>query len=99
MLAEGFAANLSTLPALQFRCRLSNEQAAEICGVSLRTYRRWLKTGKPSPLAVRHLAVLTGYVPWDGWQGWEVNAGLLLPPGYSKYGIAPGEFFAILYYH
>ena len=98
MLSEGFAANLSTLPALQFRCRLSNEEAAKVCGVSLRTYRRWLSTGKPNPLAVRFLAVLAGYVPWDGWQGWEVHGGFLFPPGYSKNGIPPGEFFAVPYY-
>ena len=97
-LAEGFAANLATFPALQRRCRLSNEKAAALCGVSLRTYRRWLRTGKPSACAVRLLSVLAGYVPWDGWDGWEVHGGLLFPPGYSRHGIAPGEFFAIIYY-
>jgi len=60
---------LATFRALQLRCRLSNEQAARVCGVSLRTYRRWRATGRPNTGAVRLLAILAGYVPWDGWQG------------------------------
>ena len=98
LLAEGFAANASTLHAIQFRARLTNDQAAERCGVSLRTYRRWLANGNPNAGAVRLLAILAGYVPWDGWLGWEVHQGLLFPPGYAKHGIAPGEFFAVTYY-
>jgi hypothetical protein len=65
-LAEGFAANLSTLHALHFRCRLSNHQAAALCGVSARSYRRWLATGTANAGAVRLLAILAGYVPWGG---------------------------------
>lgn len=89
---------MATLRALQFRSRLSNQQAADLCGVSLRTYRRWLSTRKANAGAVRLLAILAGYVPWDGWQGWEVHQGLLFPPGYSKNGIAPGEFLALPFY-
>jgi hypothetical protein len=47
---------------------------------------------------LRLLAILAGYVPWDGWQGWEVHGGHLFPPGYAKGGITPGEFFALPYY-
>ena len=66
--------------------------------MSPRTYRRWLATGNPSPTAVRLLAVLAGFVPWAGWDGWEVHNGSLFPPGYTKGGIGPGEFFALVFY-
>ena len=98
VLAEGFAANPAVLRDLQARCGFSHVQAAEACGVSLRTYRRWRSEGNPNPGAVRLLAVLAGFVPWDGWQGWEVHKGYLFPPGYSTGGIPPGEFFALVFY-
>jgi hypothetical protein len=86
---------LATFQALQFRCRLSDEQAAELCGVSPRTYRRWRSTGKPNAGCVRLLAVHAGYVPWDGW---EVHGGFLFPLGSRRNGIAPGELFTLVYY-
>ena len=98
LLAEGFAANLTTLRALQQYCRLTNDQAATLCGVSGRTYRRWLSTGKPAPGAVRLLAILAGFVPWDGWDGWEVHRGCFFPPGYTHGGISPGEFQALVFW-
>ena len=66
--------------------------------MSVRTYRRWLQHGNPSPTAVRLLAILAGFVPWAGWFGWEVHNGSLFPPGYRKGGIGPGEFFALVFY-
>ncbi|WP_200375316.1 hypothetical protein [Thiocystis violacea] len=98
LLAEGFAANPKTLRALQRACRFSDEQAAAACLVSLRTYRRWLSSGNPDPTALRLLAVLAGFVPWSGWDGWEVHNGYLFPPGYSRGGIPPAEFFALVFY-
>lgn len=97
VLAEGFAANPSTLSALQQYCRFSNEQAAAACGVSPRTYRRWRSVGNPPAGALRLLAVLAGYLPWDGWHGWEVHNGYLFPPGYRRGGILPGEFLALVF--
>lgn len=97
ILSEGFAANPTTFRDLQARCGFSNAQAADACGVALRTYRRWLSEGNPNPGAVRLLAILAGYVPWDGWQGWEVHRGFLFPPGFSKGGILPGEFHALVF--
>ena len=96
--AEGFAANPTTLGALQLACRFTDEDAAAACCVSLRTWRRWRATGQPDPTAVRLLAILAGFVPWVGWDGWEVHNGLLFPPGYSRGGIPPGEFFALVFY-
>lgn len=66
--------------------------------MSVRTYRRWLQHGHPSPTAVRLLAILAGFVPWAGWDGWEVRQGSLFPPGYRKGGIGPGELFALVFY-
>jgi hypothetical protein len=97
LLAEGFAANLSTLKDLQRRCRLSNTEAATLCGVSLRTYRRWTSNGNPHPGAVSLLALLGGFVPFKGWEGWEFDNGCLFPPGYSKNGLTPGDFFALVF--
>ena len=97
VLAQGFRANLSALPLLQLLCGLTDQQAAAVCCVSPRTYRRWRKSGQPHPVAVRFLAVLAGYVPWDGWQGWEVHKGLLFPPGFSRHGISPGYIQAITF--
>ena len=54
LLAEGFAANLATFRALQQRGRLTLAEVAESLCVSPRTVRRWLKTGKPDPVAGGH---------------------------------------------
>lgn len=98
LLSEGFAANVSALRALQQRCGFSNQQAATLCGVTLRTYRRWRATGKPTPGAVRLLAILAGFVPWAGWDDWEVHRGCLFPPGFSRGGISPGDFQALIFW-
>jgi hypothetical protein len=97
LLSESFAANPATLKALQQRCRFSNAEAASLCGVALRTYRRWRCEGNPAPAALRLLAILAGFVPWDGWDGWEVHRGLLFPPGYRRGGITPGDFYALVF--
>lgn len=44
--AEGYSGNLTTLPRLQHRCRFTNEQATQVCFVSVETYRRWLTDRK-----------------------------------------------------
>ena len=63
--------------------------------VSLSTYLRWLRTGKPNPTAVKLLAVLAGYVPWQGWDGWEMHNSYLFPPGYNRNGFSSGHIFAM----
>jgi transcriptional regulator with XRE-family HTH domain len=77
---------------------LSNEQIAELLGISPETWRRWLTDRKPNPAAVRLLAILAGYMPWDGWQGWAVENGYLFPPGFRKNGLRPEEYQAVIYY-
>ena len=60
-------ANLTALRALQQRCGFDVAEAADALCVSTRTYRRWLQHGNPSPMAVRLLSLLAGFVPWSGW--------------------------------
>ena len=63
LLAEGFAANLATLKPLQQRLGLTHAEVAALCGVSPRTYRRWLCDSNPHVAPLRLLAILAGYVP------------------------------------
>lgn len=86
------------MPALLKRLSLSSTDAATAVGVHPRTLRGWIAEGKANPAALKLLAVLAGFVPWSGWAGWECEHGLLFPPGYSKNGIPPGEFFALVFY-
>ncbi|GAB4302434.1 MAG: hypothetical protein Kow0096_23920 [Thiohalomonadaceae bacterium] len=95
LLHQGWTGNLTTLRELQLFAGLSNEDAARLCLVSPETYRRWRRDRSPNPTAVRLLAVLAGYVPWRGWDGWEVHSGLLFPPGYSRHGVAPADILAL----
>jgi hypothetical protein len=99
VLHQGYLGNLTTLRTLQLLCGYSIEEAAQATLVSPETFRRWRSDRKPNPAAVRLLAILAGYVPWHGWDGWEVHNKLLFPPGYSRYGLAPGEILALPYLH
>jgi transcriptional regulator with XRE-family HTH domain len=90
----GWMGNLPSLQDLQQRAGLTLHEAADALLVSPETYRRWRADRKPNPTAVRLLAILAGYVPWSGWQGWEVHRGLLFPPGYRRNGIGPGDLYA-----
>jgi hypothetical protein len=98
LLARGFAADPATLGALQITCRFTDDEAASACFVSVDVWRRWKTDGDPNPAAVRLLAILAGFVPWIGWDGWEVHNGYLFPPGYRRGGIPPHEFFALVFY-
>ncbi|BAO44393.1 hypothetical protein [Thiolapillus brandeum] len=89
--------NLSSLHELQHRAKLTNEQAALLCGVTVRTWRRWKKDNSAQPAALRLMAILAGHVPWSGWDGWEMHNGYLFPPGFSRNGILPGHLLAIHY--
>lgn len=87
------ADKMSSLRALQYHCRMSPAEAAAFLGVTPRTYRRWLK-GSPPEWARLLLAIRAGFVPWDGWQGWQmVNAGIV-PPGYRD-AVTPGQIMAV----
>jgi len=70
ILAEAYADKVSALGELHLLAGLNNSSAAELCGVSLRTYRRWRRRQAPVTAARRLLAVLAGFVPWAGFAGW-----------------------------
>ena len=71
--------------------------AAERLGVSWETFRRWGYRCPPPVPAVRLLAVLGGYVPWPGWEGFEVVGGRLWVPGYSTFSVEPSDLFRLPY--
>ena len=98
MLAEGFAANPSAFAALEQRLSFRTADTAAACLVHPRTVRLWRASSRPNPTAVRLLAILAGFMPWVGWDDWEIHRGYLFPPGYRRAGILPGEFFALIYY-
>lgn len=85
-----------TLLELRRRNRLSNAEAAEFLGVTLRTFYRWLHHGGPE-WAKLLLALRAGFIPWDGWQGWEMHKGYLIPPGFRSGGYCAGEILAMCY--
>lgn len=97
ILADAYQGNLTTLRELQLRLQVTEPQAAALCCVSPETYRRWIRDRTPNPTAVRLMAILAGYVPWPGWQDWEVHNGHLFPPGFTRYGLRPGHILAIPY--
>ncbi len=75
-------------------CGRCNSAAAS----ALRTYRRWRCQGNPTPAAVRLLAILAGFVPWVGWEDWEVHRGYLFPPGFSRQGLTPADFHTLAFW-
>ena len=89
------ADKLSSLRAQQYECRFSADQAAGFLGVSVRTYRRWLRD-KPPEWARLLLAIRAGFVPWDGWQGWQMVNDGIVPPGYRD-AVTPGQIMAVPY--
>lgn len=95
LLQSAFMGDVTTLRQLVLFAGMSHEEAAKLCMVSPATFRRWLSDRKPNPTAVKLLAVLCGYVPWEGWEDWEVHNGYFFPPGYDRNGIAPGDILAI----
>lgn len=93
-LALGYAGKLPNPKELRRLCRFTPEEAAAACLVSPETYRRWERDRPSNRTAVRLLAILAGYVPWPGWEAWEVHRSLLFPPGYKTRGIGPGHIYS-----
>ena len=94
-----FNGNTDYLPNLLRHLRKDDGQIAQMLYLSPHTIRRWrLGDRKANPSAVKLLAILAGYMPWPGWQGWECENGYIFPPGWHKNGILPNEFFAVGYY-
>lgn len=87
--------NLSSLAALQQRARLTAPEAAAWLGVTLRTYRRWLKAGAPQ-WARLLLALRGGHMPWPAWDGWRMTEAGLVPRGLREEW-SPGDIMALPY--
>ena len=98
-LRSGYLGNLSILPSIQLLAGLSTPEAAALCFVSPHTYRRWLRDRQPNPMAVRLLSIVAGYMPWQGWESWEVHGGRMFPPGYTRHGIAPADIYNLPFTH
>lgn len=94
LLADGYAGDLTSLRDLQVACAFTTEDAARFCLVSPETFRRWRTDRRPSPTAVRLLAIRAGYLPWPSWRGWQVHGGCLFPPGVDRGGWTPGDLLA-----
>lgn len=97
LLEAGWLGDGNVLRLLQHLNRITDQQAADLCFVSEKTYQRWKRDRCPNPMAVRLLAIMAGYVPWDGWQAWEMHRGYLFPPGYSRHGLKPGDIMAVTF--
>ncbi len=99
ILQDAYAGKLPTISPVQLLCRFTVDQAAEYCGVSSHTFRRWRLDRRPSFTAQRLLAVRAGYLPWPGWDNWQMDGGLLFPPGFTGHGYSAGEVLALPYLH
>jgi hypothetical protein len=94
LLHAAYMGDITTLPELQQLLGFTVGQSAQACFVSEETYRRWLADRRPSKSAVRIMAMLAGYLPWPGWDGWVMDGGYLFPPGFTKHGVSPGQIHA-----
>lgn len=95
-LNQGFQGDRAAVRELWRLIGLNVEECAALCLVSPETFRRWLSDRPPPVPYVRLLAILAGYVPWPGWEGWICRDGKLYAPRASK-GIGPDELMGLPY--
>ena len=95
LLHAGYLGKLANTRMLQHVAGLADDQAAQLLFVSKQTYRRWGADRPVNLTAMRLLAIFAGYLPWNGWQGWEMHDGCLFPPGYTRGGLRPGDVMAL----
>ena len=98
-LSRAYHGDLSVFGQIVYRCRMTPEQVADYCMVSPETVRRWIRTRKPNPTALKLLAIKAGYLPWKSWEDWEMHNGYLFPPGYTRHGILPGQITHAVFVH
>lgn len=75
---------------------LSRIEAAKICHVDIRTYNRWCKTGTFPAWAKKYFFILSGKLPYPGFEGWEIYQGKLYSPDLRD-GFTPREIEKIPY--
>tara|TARA_R110002096_G_scaffold366927_2_gene560265 strand:- start:1267 stop:1971 length:705 start_codon:yes stop_codon:yes gene_type:complete len=76
---------------------LSQEEAAELCSVSLRTWRNWESGKNKIPTATWNwfVTMTTGLVYHKDWEGWSFSNGKLMTPEGEEY--SPGEVKSICF--
>lgn len=89
ILRNAYYSQNETLTDVMKLARMSLPETLEFLQISKATFYRWERLGKPDSSASRLLAVLAGYVPWDGWKGWEAHNGCIFPPNQKNRGISP----------
>lgn len=99
IMQEALSGKLSTFCEVQLLCGFTDDQAADYCGVSVKTLRRWRENLNPPLAALKLLAIRSGALPWPDWSGWEMHSGHLFPPGQSRRGFAPGHVLVVTYLH
>ena len=63
IMQDALSGKLSTFREIQLLYGFTDEQAADYCGVSVKTLRRWRKDLNPPLSALRLLAVRAGAAP------------------------------------
>ena len=71
--------------------RLTVSQVADLCGVSVRTVKRWLDDGAPL-MAYSLIQAHAGSLEPFGWDGWSLRNGVLFSPTGLEY--TPNEINA-----
>ena len=84
----------SDFESLRLDAGLSVSRTAEYLGVTVRTVQRWRKSEAPD-WAGSMLRIHAGHLPWEGWEGWQIDNGYLFPPGFTRHGISPGDISAL----
>jgi hypothetical protein len=79
--------DLSVFGQIVYRCRMTPGQVADYCMVSPETVRRWIRTRKPNPAALKILAIKAGYLPWESWEDREMHNGYLFLPGQVTHAV------------
>lgn len=95
LLRAGYSGKLTSLRPLQVIAGLSADQVADALFLSRTSVYRLYKNPASNLGAMRLLSIIAGYVPWDGWRGWEVHSGYLFAPGYTRGGLLPGDIMAL----
>ena len=67
------------------------ERIKKICGCSLYTAKRWLKSRQFPLWAIKLLCLYDGHFVWDEWLGWRIGADNRLYHPDLKYGFTAGQ--------
>ena len=60
--------------SLHFIAGITRDEAARLCCVDPRTYRRWCQTGTFPAWVKKYFFIMAGKLPFPGWEGWQIAA-------------------------